>query len=241
MDEKAHGPAVPNQVAEIGEYFALGVATGPGWLRFEDLLAPDVLAALVGATRRAMARFSRSAPEEVPARAAASSLQLAMAARLISPVIGSVAALQRVPLLTADVLCWSADHHSVRFAVSALSWQQHDDAGEAARCVAATLLDSVLAELIDRMHTASGLSPKIMWGNVISAANGAVTVLGSARPALVPAGRRLVGALAGTGPLRDTAVTDGPTFRRRTCCLYYQVPGGGLCGDCVLQTSARSH
>ena len=27
---------------------------------------------------------------------------------------------------------------------------------------------------------------------------------------------------------------QGPAFTRRTCCLYYRLPGGGLCGDCVL-------
>ncbi|MEU7551440.1 (2Fe-2S)-binding protein [Streptomyces sp. NPDC044571] len=24
-------------------------------------------------------------------------------------------------------------------------------------------------------------------------------------------------------------------FVRRSCCLYYKVPGGGFCGDCVLR------
>ena len=37
-------------------------------------------------------------------------------------------------------------------------------------------------------------------------------------------------------PLSDTGTLgpDGEGFRRRSCCLYYRVPGGGLCGDCVL-------
>jgi ferric iron reductase protein FhuF len=25
------------------------------------------------------------------------------------------------------------------------------------------------------------------------------------------------------------------TFRRQSCCLYYRLPGGGLCGDCCFQ------
>ncbi|MGW5694872.1 (2Fe-2S)-binding protein, partial [Streptomyces asiaticus] len=38
-------------------------------------------------------------------------------------------------------------------------------------------------------------------------------------------------------PLRDagTLGTAPLGYRRRTCCLYYRVPGGGLCGDCVLR------
>ena len=27
---------------------------------------------------------------------------------------------------------------------------------------------------------------------------------------------------------------DGLSFRRRSCCLYYRLPGGALCGDCGL-------
>ncbi|MFV2120727.1 (2Fe-2S)-binding protein, partial [Streptomyces sp. Act-28] len=32
----------------------------------------------------------------------------------------------------------------------------------------------------------------------------------------------------------------GPALRRRTCCLYYRCPGGGLCGDCVFDAPPRS-
>ncbi|MGH3410268.1 MAG: (2Fe-2S)-binding protein [Streptosporangiaceae bacterium] len=27
---------------------------------------------------------------------------------------------------------------------------------------------------------------------------------------------------------------EGLGFRRHSCCLYYRLPGGGLCGDCAL-------
>ncbi|MES4829184.1 (2Fe-2S)-binding protein, partial [Streptomyces anthocyanicus] len=36
--------------------------------------------------------------------------------------------------------------------------------------------------------------------------------------------------LAGAGTL------TGTSFRRRSCCLYYRVPGGGVCGDCCFPT-----
>jgi hypothetical protein len=39
----------------------------------------------------------------------------------------------------------------------------------------------------------------------------------------------------GTGTASaGTPGTGLPEFRRRSCCLYYRVPGGGLCGDCCL-------
>ncbi|MFC9282623.1 (2Fe-2S)-binding protein [Streptomyces collinus] len=39
------------------------------------------------------------------------------------------------------------------------------------------------------------------------------------------------GAPATTPPV-PTATHPAPAFRRRSCCLYYRVPGGGICGDC---------
>ncbi|MFI1618174.1 (2Fe-2S)-binding protein [Streptomyces lydicus] len=41
--------------------------------------------------------------------------------------------------------------------------------------------------------------------------------------------------------LRDTGTLDPtlPAFARRSCCLYYRVPGGGLCADCVLRRARR--
>ena len=59
----------------------------------------------------------------------------------------------------------------------------------------------------------SRLSHRLLWGNVSSAA-----------PAY----------------LRPLLPEPMPTGRRTTCCLYYRVPGGGLCGDCVFTHPPRS-
>lgn len=80
---------------------------------------------------------------------------------------------------------------------------------------------------------------------------------GAARQRRLRAGRRRPGAhgpgageaaallaaglLADGGPLEGTGTYLhepglGVAFLRRSCCLYYKVPGGGLCGDCVLRT-----
>ncbi|MBU9763785.1 (2Fe-2S)-binding protein [Mycobacterium sp. TNTM28] len=48
------------------------------------------------------------------------------------------------------------------------------------------------------------------------------------------AGRDLVAALIATDLLSGTADVVGQRFRRRNCCLFYQFPGGGYCGDCAL-------
>ena len=40
------------------------------------------------------------------------------------------------------------------------------------------------------------------------------------------------------GPLRDSGIltvhSGQLAFVRRSCCLYYRIEGGGLCGDCAL-------
>jgi ferric iron reductase protein FhuF len=36
--------------------------------------------------------------------------------------------------------------------------------------------------------------------------------------------------LAGSGGI----ISGDLGFRRRSCCLFYRLPGGGTCGDCPL-------
>ncbi len=74
----------------------------------------------------------------------------------------------------------------------------------------------------------------MLWGNVISAANGAVTVMSQTRPECEQPGRALIAALMATDQLAGAAAHIDGTFRRRNCCLFYLVPGAGYCGDCVL-------
>ena len=59
-----------------------------------------------------------------------------------------------------------------------------------------------------------------------------------AQPSLLEPATALAAALLARGRLADTGelgVTgEGLGFRRRSCCLYYRLPGGALCGDCAL-------
>jgi iron complex transport system ATP-binding protein len=68
------------------------------------------------------------------------------------------------------------------------------------------------------------LSPRLLWGNVASALHAAPRVLG------LPEARSWADELLAMPPLRGEMVGE----RRATCCLFYEVPAGGLCGDCVL-------
>jgi iron complex transport system ATP-binding protein len=68
------------------------------------------------------------------------------------------------------------------------------------------------------------LAPRLLWGNVASALHAAPRVLE------LPAARPWADAVLAMPPLAGEMLGG----RRRTCCLFYEVHGGGLCSDCVL-------
>ena len=104
------------------------------------------------------------------------------------------------------------------------------DAGTVRRVVVERHLGPLVAAIGDITSVAEGL----LWGNAASALVGALTVLAGARPAGAGTGGRLVAELLDLPPLRGTGTLGPRGFRRNSCCLYYRVPGGGLCGDCAL-------
>ena len=83
-----------------------------------------------------------------------------------------------------------------------------------------TAVIGVLAPVIDQLP----LSPRLLWGNVASALHAAPRVLE------LPGARTWAEQLLAMPPLQGEMLGE----RRATCCLFYEVPGGGLCGDCVL-------
>jgi ferric iron reductase protein FhuF len=109
-----------------------------------------------------------------------------------------------------------------------------DDAVAAAfvEIVVDGLVGPVLATVRDRFR----VSPKVLHGNVASSLGGAVTMLTAARPDRAGRARRVVERLLDRAPLAGAAVVRRPPWRlrRANCCLYYRLPGGGYCGDCVL-------
>ncbi|MCP3812020.1 hypothetical protein NLX62_06745, partial [Mycobacteriaceae bacterium Msp059] len=68
------------------------------------------------------------------------------------------------------------------------------DPNRAATVIAGSLIGDVLSLLNDTMRLAGTLSPQVMWGNIASAANGAVTVLAQTRPDAQTRGRDLIDA-----------------------------------------------
>ena len=224
-------PASASQVREallatagIGEFFRLEVCDGPdraGWRPAAEVCR-DGLAGLIASTAAQLRTGD--------VRVAASIAHLGLAERLWSPVLGCGLLCGIVPDLSTLVMTAGS---GTRLGVTSLSgWT----------AAAPDPLATLVAESVG--------------GNSASAMAGALVVLVRARPGLASSatalghallrteGLRDAGVLADAGPGRvaDHAGPAGATqprpaalaFRRRSCCLYYRVPGGRLCGDCCL-------
>lgn len=95
-----------------------------------------------------------------------------------------------------------------------------------------------LVPLAAALRADGRISPALLWGNAGSALAGAVRELRvwsrrAGRPDVDERAGAIGAALFAHPDLRSTGVTRDGSFRRRSCCLYYRCPSGGLCGDCV--------
>lgn len=148
------------------------------------------------------------------ARVAESTLVLGLAARLWSVTLGSVALAGVLPDLAQ--FAFTDDRGSLQLGlVRAGGWRTTDP-----QDVYEVVVSRTLAPIIATMP----LAARLLWGNVASALTGAARVLDLPEDGMVE--RLLEMPL-----LRGELDRDG---RRATCCLFYRVPGAGLCGDCVL-------
>jgi hypothetical protein len=244
--------------AAAGPYFALepwaGGTQGPAqdgtrWRPLSALVSdPDVLAERVDHARRALARSAATAPAAVEQRAAASIMFLGLASRLVSPPLGAAVAGGVVPDLTLADLWWRrvaggplplAARLSSGAAVGDLGSRQQR-AG-AARLLSEVCIQGLAAPVAAAFEAAFRLSPQVLWGNVASALAGAASLLAESFPERAEAAGQLTAEILGQGRLRGTGELVQPDparprrfLVRRSCCLFYRIPGGGTCGDCVL-------
>jgi hypothetical protein len=104
------------------------------------------------------------------------------------------------------------------------------------RCV-----QGMASPVADAFHSLFRLSPLVLRGNIASALAGAAGMLARSFPDQAETSGQLTARILALGPLRGTGEFVQPDASqpqrflvRRSCCLYYRVPGGGTCGDCVL-------
>jgi hypothetical protein len=188
----------------------LAVAAASTWpvaLEVDDRFVP--LHQLDGVAERICVRLGG-----VPLRVGQSTYVLGLAARVWGATLGCVVRSGVLPDPAALVV--RDDQGAVQLGMSRYAgWRDvtPDD-----------LLQRV-GEVLAPVVASYPLSKRLLWGNVASALHAAPRVLE------LPAARSWADAMLGIPPLRGEMLGD----RRATCCLFYEVPGGGLCGDCVLR------
>ncbi|MFF4816250.1 (2Fe-2S)-binding protein [Kitasatospora sp. NPDC001309] len=251
--------ATPQRVAALGPFFAYETHGAEGshetrrahethddgavavpWRPMAELLDdPAVLGERVAFARNHLAAAGGRPPEAVEQRVAASVTHLGLVARLLSPAFA-------VAVLDGALLGYGlpeARWQPTPGGLFPLSLPARDavpvaDRAELAARFVAEVLDGPVRELGEAV-AAYSVSPRIRWGNVASAVNGAAAGVARSRPELGLEEREFTRHLLAVPPLRGagTVAADGTGFRRRSCCLIYRAApdrAGALCGDCVL-------
>lgn len=194
-----------------------------------------------------------AAPER---RIAVSIAHLGLAARLWSIALGAAALHGRVPDLGPERLYWDPR----RTTPDDLLLTRADFLPAGVGVLRETVQQRHLVPLHAAFRRDTRISERLLWGNAGSALAGAVRELTAwaereGRPHVGARARELASGLL-TGPelattlrARDTGDGErgsGPGFwagrgpRRRSCCLYYRCPAGGLCGDCAFDHPPRT-
>ncbi|OQR62472.1 ferric iron reductase [Streptomyces maremycinicus] len=178
------------------------------------------------------------APED---RIGVSVAQQGLAARLWSVALGCAVLYGGVPDLAPELLRWDPDGTAPDDL-----WLTEVRArpGDAAT-LAATVLDGHLEPLGAALRARGPVAPGLLRGNSASALAGAARQLelwarAHGRPDAAARARVLTAELFTHPLLAATGTLTGTAFRRRSCCLYYRVPGGGVCGDCCFARAPRS-
>lgn len=173
---------------------------------------------------------SLRAPE---VRIAVSVAQQGLAARLWSVTLGCAVRYGAVPDLDPELLHWDpgAGPPEDLWLPEVRPLPAH--AASVADTVLLGHLQPLAAALRARHRVAAGL----LWGNAASALAGAARQLEQwadrhGRTEAAARTRALTAQLLAHPLLSGTGTLSGTAFRRRSCCLYYRVPGGGVCGDC---------
>lgn len=224
-------------VSGLGPFFVVdtGESVHQGWRPLTDLSTdPEPLR-----TRIAQVRVALDSDDRV----AASITFQGLAARVLSAPLAATITHGVLPALDAVHFRVSEDK-PWHLWCSTPSGTAVANPAAAASGLADLLFDAHLGPLVAAVRAQVPISARLLWGNVASSvAAGKRLVVeqrpGSAARAAEIAERLLdIGPLAGAGELRAPEGTDHAwTYRRRSCCLFYRVPGGGLCGDCVLTAS----
>jgi hypothetical protein len=217
----------------IGPYFAWSPrGDTAGLADIAEMSDPATMVARVEAARGLLARMGGLRPADLDERVVASTVFLGLASRLVSPPLAAAALGGVVPL--PGRLWW-------RPVPSGPIPIFYDTVADGTVDALPELLLTLAGPVLETFRTRFALSPQVLWGNVASALGGAHTMITDGSPAHAARSAELVGDLLSREPLAGMATLHRPDparerwfLVRNNCCLYYRIPGGGTCGDCVL-------
>lgn len=247
--------AVLTRIGEVSPYFRLEIDEGSAPLA--EFYADD------DAIRSAVRRVGLAMGTE-EFRTAASTFHIGVVARLWSITLGAMVLTGTRVLLDPARIFYSPTSTGITLSTEDPQVQTLDPqargadgtiGGAAAAEAAAALQDGHLGVLAAGLGRAGSIARPMLRGNTVATVFGAGRMIdrhlgwsappeftGPALPEpVLPAARgpgwRSALITAASEPLAGAAEFDAAGgYRRRSCCLYYRVPGGGLCGDCVLDT-----
>ncbi len=209
-------------VSSYGGFFALTVGgDATGWHPVTASYA-DGFGDLIDAT---LARYRTT-----ELRVGASLVHLGHAARLWSPVLACALGHGVVP----DLARLERADDAARLRLPEPTGDPVDRDSPPADLLYRVVVDDHMEPLAAGLPV--DLAPGLLYGNIASALVGAAQALLSARADLRAPIARITRSLLDTGGLAGSGALsgDGLGFRRRSCCLFYRVPGGSTCGDCAL-------
>jgi len=233
----AAGAGLLADLAALGPYFAVevhrpGSPLRPPWQSLGELTgSPGALAGRIGEVRERLAAAAGCPATSVEFRVAASIAQLGLCARLLSPTLGAAAAGRTLPVDVGQARWVPALGGPFR-----LSLAEAAVAAEADTAATTALLAGPITQIV-RAVEAMAVSPRVLWGNVASAVNGAAAMIAAARPDLAgPAAETAAAMLASPALVGTFQGRPLRGFRRRNCCLIYRLSPErpAYCGDCVL-------
>jgi ferric iron reductase protein FhuF len=206
---------------------ATGAPDATGWRPASDLAGPD-------AARRLIRDVGHGFGDP-PARVAASMVVLGYSARLVAPTVAALLGDGILLDVAPSKLLWRyAPGSGFQLWLPVPSGLTDPSPGR--WCL--EVVDGHLGGLIRSVREIVPVAKGLLWGNVASSLAGALRSLALTGAVPLPvchdAGTTLLqhGPLRGSGRLR---IGEGQLhFLRRSCCLYYRLPAGGMCGDCPL-------
>lgn len=226
--------------SEVGAYFAVDDEIDDGWHPLRELVEAET--PLTDRVEFARSFLSQRTGAEVELRACASINSLGVLSRVVAPALATATLAGVVPALDLDIVSWRpVDGGPLPVAFGATTGRSVADAAQAAEAIVELVIEPALRPVLEAYRERFLLSPQTLWGNVASALNGAAGMF--AATTIDPVG--VVAALLARAPLAGAGHYESfggrRFFVRDNCCLFYRVPPGGKCGDCVLVPEAARH